>query len=63
MQPVVKIRTIHIVLDVFFAAPDELHRSLDLFRDLNSLCDKVDLEAAAKASTEHVVVYCDLFGR
>src|SRR5262245_38884122 len=61
MQPSVEVGTVHVVLDVFFATPDEFYRSIDLFGDFHRLCDEIDLEAATKAATEHVIVYYNLF--
>src|SRR5207247_10816179 len=42
-------RPVHVVLDIFLARPDHLHRTLYLHGDLDGSGDAVDLEPASKA--------------
>ena len=51
------------MLDVFFPAPDDLHRPVDLLRDGDGLSDAVNVKTAAKATADKMIVHLDLFGR
>ena len=59
-QAVVVVRAIHVVLDVFLARPDHLHRSLHLLGNLHGAHRAVVLEAAPEATTEQMIVDADL---
>ena len=56
-------RPVDVVLDVLLAGPDHLHRALDLLGDLHRLGDAVDLQPAAEAAAEQVIVDLDLVQR
>jgi hypothetical protein len=62
-EPVIVIRPIDVVLDILFAAPDDLHRPVNLLCDRNGLGDAVHVEPAAKAAAEQMIVHLDLVGR
>ena len=62
-KAVVVIGPVHIVLNVFFAAPDNLHRPIDLLCDRDRLRDPVHVQPPSEAATEKVVMNSDLFGR
>src|SRR6202035_4296195 len=62
-DPVVVVRAIHIVLDVFLTCPDHLHGPVDLLGDADGLGDVVDLEAPAETAAQEVVVHYDLLQR
>ena len=47
-EPVVVVGSIDVVLDVLFAAPDDLHRAIDLLRDRDGLGNAVDVEPRPK---------------
>src|SRR5438552_16393753 len=49
-------RPVHVVLDVFLAAPEHLHRAGDLFRDLHGPGDEIHLEPPAEAAAQEMVV-------
>ena len=51
---------VHVVLDVLLAGPHDLHRTVHLLGDLDRLGDAVDLEPAAEAAAEQVIVDHDL---
>jgi hypothetical protein len=53
---VVVVGAVHVVLDVFFARPDDLDRTAHLLRDLHGTHDSVVFEATAEAATEQMVV-------
>src|SRR5881397_1217102 len=53
-------RPVHVVLDVFLAAPEHLHRAGDLFRDLHRPSDEIHLEPPAEAAAQEMVVHPDL---
>src|SRR5205823_6012160 len=57
---IIVIRPVHVVLDVFLAAPEHLHRAGDLFRDLHGPGDEIHLgppaDAAASCCTMSAVV-------
>ena len=53
---VVVIRPVHVVLDVFLARPDHLHRPAHVLRDLHGAHGAVELEAAAESAAEQVIV-------
>ena len=54
---------VHVVLDVLLARPHDLHRTVDLHGDLNRAGDAVDLEPAAEAAADQVIVDHDLVQR
>ena len=58
-QPVVVVRPVHVVLDVFLAAPDDLHRSIHLLRDLDGEDAAVDLQPSAEAAAKQMIVDLD----
>ena len=60
-EPVVVVGSVHVVLDVLLAGPDDLDRPIDVLRDRDRLGDKVDLEPPAEAATQEVVVHPHLF--
>ena len=62
-HPVKKVRPVHVVLDVFLAGPDDLHRTVHVHGDLDRARDAVDLEPATKAAADQVVVDHDLVQR
>src|SRR5881409_565507 len=57
---IIVIRPVHVVLDVFLAAPEHLHRAGDLFRDLHGPGDEIHLEPPAEAAAQEMVVHPDL---
>jgi hypothetical protein len=59
---VVVVRPVHVVLNVFFACPDHLHRRRHLFADLDRLRDHVEFEPPPEAAADQVVVHDDLVG-
>ena len=59
-QAVVVVRAIHVVLDVFLARPDHLHRPLHLLGNLHGAHRPVELEAAPESATEQMIVDADL---
>jgi hypothetical protein len=62
-QAVQVIRTVHIVLDVFLARPDDLQRALGQFGEGHRLDHVVDFQPAPEAAAEVVVVHLDLLDR
>src|ERR1700681_829399 len=61
--PVEETGPIHVVLDIFLAGPDDLHRPLYLHGDLHSAGDAVNLEPATEAAADQVIVNDDLVQR
>ena len=59
-QAVVVVRAVHVVLDVFLARPDHLHRSLDLLGNPHGAHRPVELQAAPESTTEQMIVEADL---
>src|SRR5258708_17552500 len=57
---VVVVRAIHVVLNVFFARPDDLDRAADLLCHLNGTDDPVVLEATTETAAEQMVVDANL---
>ncbi len=57
---VVIVGPVHVVLDVFLAAPDDLDRIFRLLGDERRLGDEVHLQPAAEAAAEKVIVDRDL---
>ncbi len=55
-QAVVVVRPIHVVLDVLLARPDHLDRPVHLLRDLHGAHRAVELESAAEAAAQQVIV-------
>jgi hypothetical protein len=63
-QPVVVIGPVHVVLDVFLAAPDDLHRPIHLPCDLDGEDGAVDVEPSAEAAAKQMIVHLDgILGR
>src|SRR6476646_8748865 len=62
-EAVVKVGSIHVVLNVFFASPDDLHGTLDLLCDRHRLRDEVDFESPTEAAAEKMVVNDDFLRR
>src|SRR5680860_1786502 len=62
-EPVIVVRPVYVVLDVLFAAPDNLHRSIDLLRDRHCLSDAVHVQSPSEPATEQMVMNLDPFGR
>ena len=58
-QPVEIVRPIHIVLDVFLAAPDHLHRTIDVLGDLDSQHRAIGLQPSAEATANQMIVNLD----
>src|SRR2546423_11730910 len=54
---IIVIRPVHVVLDVFLAAPEHLHRAGDLFRHLHRPGDEIHLEPPAEAAAHEMVVH------
>src|SRR6202040_2278661 len=50
---------IHVVLDVLFATPDDLHGSIDMLSDLDREERAVGLEPATKAAAQQMIVELD----
>jgi hypothetical protein len=61
-DPVIVVRPVHVVLDVFFAGPHHLHRTRDLLCDLDRPNDEVYLEPTAEAAAQEVIMHLDSFG-
>ena len=55
-EPVVVVGPVDVVLDVFFAGPNHLDRTIDLLGDLHRLGDEIHLEPPAEAAAEQVVM-------
>ena len=55
-KPVVVVRPVHVVLDVFLAAPHDLDRVLRLLGDQRRLDDEVELEPSPEAAAQQVIV-------
>src|SRR2546427_373869 len=60
---VVVVRAEHVMLHIFLAGPDDLHRPLDLFRDAHGLGDVVVFEAPTEHAAQQMVVHHDLVER
>ena len=59
-HPVIIVGPVDVVLDVLFAGPDDLHRTIDLLGDLHRLGDKIDLQSPTEATAQKVVENLDL---
>ena len=59
-EAVVIIGPVQIVLDILLARPDDLHRAIDLLGDLHGPDHAIDIEPAAKAASDQMVVNLDL---
>ena len=59
-DPVVVVGPVHVVLDVLLAAPHDLHRIFRLLGDERRLHDEVELEPAAEAAAEQMIVEAHL---
>ena len=62
-DPVEAIGPVHVVLDIFLARPHDLHRTVDVLRDLDRASDAIDLQPAAKAAADQMIVDHDLVQR
>ena len=62
-EPIVVIGPIDVVLDVFFSAPHDLHRSVDLLGDRYGLSDAVNVQPPTEAAPDQMIVHLDLVGR
>src|SRR5258708_36767873 len=62
-QPVKEGRPVHVVLDIFLARPHDFDWAVNVFSDLDSADDAIDLQPAAKAAADQVVVDPDLVQR
>ena len=62
-EPIVVVGPVDVVLDVFFAGPDHLDRTIDLLGDLHRLGDEIHIEPPAEAAAEQMVMHPDLLGR
>src|SRR5690348_13213516 len=60
---VVVVRPIHVVLDVFLARPDHLHRPAHLLRDLHRPQGSVVFETTTESAAEQVVMDAHLLAR
>ena len=60
---VIEIGPVHIVLDVFLATPNNLHRPSDLLGNLHRTGDAIDLEPPAETTADQVIVDDDLVQR
>jgi hypothetical protein len=58
-QPIEIVRPIHIVLDVFLAAPDHLHRTIDVLGDLDGQHRAIGLQPSAEAAANQMIVNFD----
>src|SRR5262249_61179967 len=56
-------RAVDVVLDILFAGPHDLHRSVDLFGDADGRRHHVGLETAAKAAADQLIVHDNLVDR
>jgi len=57
--PIEIVRPIHIVLDVFLAAPDHLHRTIDVLGDLDGQHRAIGLQPPAEAAANQMIVNFD----
>ena len=62
-QPVEPIRAVHVVLNVFLASPDDLHRPVHMPCDLHGPGNAIGFQPSAEPTPDEVVVDHDLFGR
>ena len=62
-HPVEPIGPVHVVLDIFLARPHDLHRAVDLLRDLDGANDAVGLQPPAEAAADQMIVDHDLVQR
>jgi hypothetical protein len=62
-QPIEPIRPIHVVLDVLLARPHDLHRTVDMLRDLDRPSNTVRFQPAAEPVADQMVVDHDLVQR
>ena len=63
VKPVVVIGPVDVVLDVLLPAPDDFHRPVDLLGDRDGLGDAVDVQPAAEAAADQMIVHLDLLRR
>src|SRR5258706_8180481 len=62
-HPVEETGPVHVVLNIFFPRPDDLDWTIDMFGDLDSANDAIDLQAATEAATDQMIVDHDLVQR
>ena len=55
-QTIEIVRPIHIVLDVLLAAPDHLHRTIDVLGDLDGQHRAIGLQPSAEATANQMIV-------
>ena len=58
-QTIEVVRPIHIVLDIFLAAPDHLHRAIDVLGDLDGQHRTIGLQPSAEATANQMIVDFD----
>src|SRR3954452_9933646 len=58
-QPIEVVRLIHIMLDVFLAAPDHLHRAIDVLGDLDGQYRAIGLQPSAEPTANQMIVNLD----
>jgi len=58
-QPIEIVRPIHIVLNVFLAAPDYLHRTVDVLGDLDGENRSIGFQPSAEATANQMIVNFD----
>ena len=58
-QTIEIVRPIHIVLDVLLAAPDHLHRTIDVLGDLDGQHRAIGLQPSAEATANQMIVNFD----
>src|SRR6266403_36725 len=61
--PIEETGPVHVVLDIFFARPDDLDWTIDMFGDLDSANDAIDLQTTTEAATDQMIVDYDLVQR
>ena len=61
-DPIEEIGLVDVVLDVLLPAPDDFHRPVDLFGDGDRLRDPVNVQSAAEAAANKMIVHLDLLG-
>jgi len=57
------IRPIHVVLDIFLARPHDLHRTVDMLRDLHGACGTISLQPPPEATPDQMIVDHNLVQR
>src|SRR5208337_5557148 len=54
---------VHVVLDVFLASPNDLHRTVHMHGDLDSAGDAINFEPTTKTAADQMIVDHDLVQR